>query len=73
LKSWSKRPSSFSYAEETAQFKKQGIKHNWTDTTRIMSTQKVVTTTSENKLGEIIAFRNGTTPQTKVTEIYEMP
>ncbi len=36
-----------------------------------MSTQKVVTTTIENKLGETIAFRNCTTPQTNVAEIYD--
>jgi hypothetical protein len=53
------------------QLKKQGIKHHWTEITRIMSTQKVVTTTAENKLGETVAFRNCTTPQTKVTEIYD--
>jgi hypothetical protein len=36
-----------------------------------MSTQKVVTTTAENKLGEMVAFRNCTTPQTNVIEIYD--
>jgi uncharacterized protein YutE (UPF0331/DUF86 family) len=54
------------------QLKKQGIKHNWTEITRIMSTQKVVTTTAENKLRETIAFRNCTTPQTKVAEISDI-
>jgi len=53
------------------QLKKQGIKHYWTEITRIMSTQKVVTATAENKLGETVAFRNCTTPQTKVAEIYD--
>jgi hypothetical protein len=53
------------------QLKKQGIKHNWTEITRIMSTQKVLTTTAENKLGEQVAFRNCTVPEANVIEIYE--
>lgn len=53
------------------QLKKKGIKYFWTEITRIMSTQKVLTTTAENKLGEQIAFRNCTVPQTEVAEIYE--
>jgi hypothetical protein len=35
----------------------------------MMSMQKVVTTTAKNKLGETVAFRNCTTPQTNVIEI----
>jgi len=37
----------------------------------MMSTQKVVTTTAENKLGETVAFRNCTTPKVKMAEIYD--
>lgn len=53
------------------QLKNKGIKHNWTEITRIMSSQKVLTTTAENKLGEQIAFRNCTTPDAKLIEIYD--
>jgi transposase len=53
------------------QLKKHGIKYFWPEITRIMSTQKVLTTTAENKLGEQVAFRNCTMPQTEVAEIYE--
>jgi hypothetical protein len=53
------------------QLKKQGIKHYWPEITRIMSTQKVLTTTAENKLGEQVAFRNCTVPESKVVEIYD--
>jgi hypothetical protein len=51
------------------QLKKQGIKPHWTEIIRLMSTQKGFTTTAENKLGEIMAFRNCTTPQANVIEI----
>jgi hypothetical protein len=40
------------------QLKKQGIKHHWTEITRMMSTQKGFTTTADNKLVEKVAFRN---------------
>lgn len=53
------------------QLKKKGIKHYWTEITRIMSTQKALTTTAENKLGETVAFRNCTVPDAKVIEIYD--
>ncbi|MGC9152082.1 MAG: IS1634 family transposase [Microbacter sp.] len=53
------------------QLKRNGIKYNWTEITRIMSTQKVLTTTAKNKLGEQVAFRNCTMPETQVAEIYE--
>ncbi len=36
-----------------------------------MSTHKVLTTTAKNKLGEKIAFRNCTVPETKVAQIYQ--
>jgi hypothetical protein len=55
------------------QLKKQDIKHFWAEITHIMATQKVVTTIAENKLGETVAFRNSTVPQTKVAEIYDAP
>ncbi|GAB1415246.1 hypothetical protein MASR2M117_06520 [Paludibacter sp.] len=54
------------------QLKKHGINHYWPEITRIISTQKVVTTTAENKLGETVAFRNCTTPEQKVAEIYDI-
>lgn len=53
------------------QLKKQGINNKWTEIPRIMSTQKVLTTTTENKLGEKVAFRNCTVPETIVIEIYQ--
>ncbi len=53
------------------QLKQKDIKHNWTELTRIMSTQKIVTTTAVNKLGESVAFRNCTIPESKVVAIYD--
>ena len=53
------------------QLKQKGIRHHWTEPTRIMSTQKAVTTTAVNKLGERVAFRNCTLPESKVAEIYD--
>lgn len=44
------------------------IGRNWHG---IMSTQKAVTTTAVNKLGERVAFRNCTLPESKVAEIYD--
>ena len=53
------------------QLKQKGIRHHWTELTRIMSTQKAVTTTAVNKPGERVAFRNCTLPKSKVVEIYD--
>lgn len=53
------------------QLKQKGIRHHWTEPTRIMSTQKAVTTTAVNKPGERVAFRNCTLPESKVAEIYD--
>ena len=53
------------------QLKQKGIRHNWTELTRVMSAQKIVTTTAINKLGEQTAFRNCTLADKKAAEIYD--
>jgi len=53
------------------QLKKQGIKPHWIEIIRMMSTQKGFTTTARYEPLETVAFRNCTTPQTNVIEIYD--
>ena len=52
------------------QLKKRKIKHNWQEIIRITNTQKVVTTTGQNKDDEIIYVRRCTEPNEKVKQIY---
>lgn len=53
------------------QLKQTGMNHYWTEIIRIMSTQKAVTTTALNKLGEKIEFRMCTKPTEKANDIYK--
>ena len=52
------------------QLKQQKINHNWQEIVRITNTQKVVTTSGQNKEDEIIYVRRCTEPNTKVAMIY---
>lgn len=51
--------------------KQHGIMHYWTELTRILSTQKIITTTGVNALGEIIKFRQSSEPNESVRKIYD--
>lgn len=53
------------------QLKQTGLNHYWTEIIRIMSTQKAVTTTAVNKLGEKVEFRMCTKPTEKANDIYK--
>ena len=44
------------------QLKLQGINHGWSEIVRIMSTQKMVTTTVENSKGDLIQIRQCSEP-----------
>ena len=50
--------------------KQHNIKYYWTELTRIMSTQKIITTEAFNALGEKVKFRQCTEPNEQLTEIY---
>jgi Transposase DDE domain len=52
------------------QLKQQKINHNWQEIVRITNTQKVVTTTGQNKENELISVRRCTEPNEKVKQIY---
>lgn len=52
------------------QLKKQKINHNWQEIIRITNTQKVITTSGQNKEDEIIYVRKCTEPNEKVKQIY---
>lgn len=52
------------------QLKQTGMNHYWTEIVRIMSTQKAVTSTAINKLGEKVEFRMCTKPTEKANDIY---
>jgi len=51
--------------------KLHGNTHYWTELVRILSSQKIVTTTGINALGELIKFRVCSEPTKDVHEIYE--
>lgn len=53
------------------QLKQHKINHNWQEIVRITNTQKVVTTTGQNKDDEIIYVRRCTEPNEKVKTIYQ--
>jgi len=52
------------------QLKQQKINHGWQEIIRITNTQKVLTTTGQNKDDEMIYVRRCTEPNQKVKEIY---
>ena len=52
------------------QLKQHGIKHYWTEITRRMSTQKLVTTQGFNPLGEKVELRQCSKPTKAASEIY---
>ena len=53
------------------QLKESGINHYWTEITRIMSTQKVVTTEAVNALGEKVQTRICSEPTKNAASIYK--
>ena len=53
------------------QLKQKGINNEWRDITRIMNTQKVVTTTMENERNETIIIRQCSEPTEEVKSIYD--
>jgi len=52
------------------QLKQKGIKNEWRDIVRIMSTQKIVTTTMDNEYDQQIIIRQCSEPTDAVTKIY---
>jgi Transposase len=50
---------------------RKGIRHDWTELTRIMATQKAVTTCAVNKLGETVRMRTCTVPEEKLQGLYD--
>jgi len=53
------------------QLKQKGIKNEWRDITRIMNTQKMVTTTMKNEYEQEIVIRQCSEPDTEVSQIYK--
>ena len=53
------------------QLKQKGINNEWRDITRIMNSQKMVTTTMENKYGQTIKIRQCSEPNPEVETIYK--
>ena len=53
------------------QLKNEGIHSGWREITRIMNTQKAVTTTAQNVTDEIISIRRCSEPNNKVKQIYD--
>ena len=53
------------------QLKQKDINHYWTEIVRIMRTQKAVTSTATNSLGEKVEMRMCTKPTDKAAEIYQ--
>ena len=53
------------------QLKQSDVNHYWTEIVRIMRTQKAVTSTAMNSLGEKVEYRLCTKPTEKVKEIYQ--
>ncbi len=52
------------------QLKQKEINNEWRDITRIMNTQKMVTTTMVNKYGQTIKIRQCSEPRPEVETIY---
>jgi hypothetical protein len=53
------------------QLKQKGITSDWREITRIMNTQKCVTTLAQNKTDEIISVRRCSEPEEKAKTIYD--
>jgi transposase len=53
------------------QLMRKGIRHDRREPTRIMSTQKAVTTCAVNKLGETVGIRTCTVPEEKLQGLYD--
>lgn len=53
------------------QLKQKGITSDWREITRIMNTQKCVTTLAQNKADEIISVRRCSEPEEKAKSIYD--
>jgi hypothetical protein len=53
------------------QLKNEGIRHNWREIVRIGNTQKVITTTGYNKVGEEVKVRKCSQPQAKLRELHQ--
>ena len=53
------------------QLKREGVKSDWSEIVRILSTHKIVSTRMEQTNGEWIEIRQCTQPNVNVTEIYE--
>lgn len=53
------------------QLKQKGINNEWRDITRIMNTQKMITTTMVNKYGQTIKIRQCSEPNHEVETIYK--
>ena len=54
------------------QLKQRGYNAQWNEIVRIMSTQKIVTTTMKNIDDQTIAIRQCTQPEQKAKEIYDL-
>lgn len=52
------------------QLKQQKINHNWQEIIRITNTQKIITTTGQNKDDQVIYLRRCSQPNDKVKQIY---
>lgn len=53
------------------QLKQKGIKDSWKELVRKMNTQKIVTTTAQNKQHEVISIRRCSEPNKILTNIYD--
>ena len=53
------------------QLKQSDVNHYWTEIVRIMRTQKAVTSTAMNSLGEKVEYRMCTKPTEKAMKIYQ--
>ena len=53
------------------QLKQTGYNHDWREIVRTMNSQKLVTTTFQNKKGDTISIRQCSEPSAMVTQIYE--
>ena len=53
------------------QLKQSDVNHYWTEIVRIMRTQKAVTSTAVNSLGEKVEYRMCTKPTEKAMDIYQ--
>ena len=54
------------------QLKQKGYNHDWTEIIRIMNTQKLVTTSVENRQKQTLSIRKCTEPTKKAKQIYNL-